>query len=33
MTHAVRAGRVLVFLIAIASVAIFAGLSRLMFRD
>jgi hypothetical protein len=28
MTHAVRAGRVLVFLIAIACVAIFAGLSR-----
>src|SRR5215475_5585832 len=33
MTHAVRAGHVLVFLIAIGSVAIFAGLSRLIFRD
>jgi hypothetical protein len=33
MTQAVRAGRVLVFLIAILSVAIFAGLSRLIFRD
>src|ERR1700755_228368 len=33
MTHAVRAGRVLAFLIATGSVLIFAGLSRLMFRD
>jgi hypothetical protein len=33
MTHAVRAGRVLAFLIAIGSVLIFAGLSRLTFRD
>ncbi len=33
MTHAVRAGRVLVFLIAIASVLIFAGLSRAILRD
>ena len=33
MTHAVRAGRVLVFMIAIASVLIFAGLSRLILRD
>ena len=33
MTHAVRAGRVLAFLIALGSVAIFAGLSRLIFRD
>ncbi|MBV9458984.1 MAG: hypothetical protein JO141_15890, partial [Bradyrhizobium sp.] len=33
MTQAVRAGRVLAFLIAIGSVLIFAGLSRLMFRD
>jgi hypothetical protein len=33
MTHAVRAGRVLAFLIAIGSVLIFAGLSRLIFRD
>ena len=33
MTQAVRAGRVLVFLIAIGCVAIFAGLSRLIFRD
>lgn len=33
MTQAVRAGRVLVFLITAGSVAIFAGLSRLIFRD
>ncbi len=33
MTHAVRAGRVLAFLIAIGSVLIFASLSRLIFRD
>jgi len=33
MTHAVRAGRVLVFGIAIACVLIFAGLSRLILRD
>src|SRR3954447_20626081 len=33
MTHAVRAGRVLVFLIAIACVLIFAGLCRLILRD
>src|SRR5215472_11655206 len=33
MTEAVRAGRVLAFLIAIGSVLIFAGLSRLIFRD
>jgi hypothetical protein len=33
MTHAVRAGRVLAFLIATGSVLIFAGLARLMFRD
>jgi len=33
MTQAVRAGRVLAFLIAVGSVAIFAGLSRLIFRD
>jgi hypothetical protein len=33
MTHAVRAGRVLVFAIAIACVLIFAGLSRLILRD
>ncbi len=33
MTHAVRAGRVLAFLIAIGSVLIFAGLGRLIFRD
>ncbi|MGH6739560.1 MAG: hypothetical protein ACREDY_11120, partial [Bradyrhizobium sp.] len=33
MTHAVHAGRVLAFLIAIGSVMIFAGLSRLIFRD
>jgi hypothetical protein len=33
MTHAVHAGRVLAFLIAIGSVLIFAGLSRLIFRD
>jgi len=33
MTHAVRAGRVLAFLIAIGGVLIFAGLSRLIFRD
>jgi hypothetical protein len=33
MTQAVRAGRVLAFLIAIGSVLIFAGLSRLIFRD
>jgi hypothetical protein len=33
MTHAVRAGRVLAFLIAIGSVLIFAGLARLIFRD
>lgn len=33
MTHAVRAGRVLAFLIAIGTVLIFAGLSRLIFRD
>jgi hypothetical protein len=33
MTHAVRAGRVLVFMIAIACVLIFAGLSRLILRD
>jgi hypothetical protein len=33
MMHAVRAGRVLAFLIAIGSVLIFAGLSRLIFRD
>ena len=33
MTHAVRAGRVLVFMIAIACVLIFAGLTRLILRD
>jgi hypothetical protein len=33
MTQAVRAGRVLAFLIAAGSVLIFAGLSRLMLRD
>jgi hypothetical protein len=33
MTHAVRAGRLLAFLIALGSVLIFAGLSRLIFRD
>src|ERR1700761_3296409 len=33
MTQAVRAGRVLAFLIAIGCVAIFAGLSRLVVRD
>jgi hypothetical protein len=33
MMHAVRAGRMLAFLIAIGSVLIFAGLSRLIFRD
>ena len=33
MTHAIRAGRVLALLIAIGSVLIFAGLSRLIFRD
>jgi hypothetical protein len=33
MTHAVRAGRVLVFLIAAVCVLIFAGLARRMFRD
>ena len=33
MTEAVRAGRVLVFLIATGSVLIFAGLSRLILRD
>ena len=33
MTHAIRAGRVLALLIAISSVLIFAGLSRLIFRD
>jgi hypothetical protein len=33
MTQAVRAGRALVFLIAAGSVAIFAGLARLIFRD
>ncbi len=33
MTQAVHAGRVLAFLIAIGSVLIFAGLSRLIFRD
>ena len=33
MTQAVRAGRVLAFLIATGSVLIFAGLSRLIFRD
>ena len=33
MTHAVHAGRVLAFLIAAGSVLIFAGLSRLIFRD
>jgi hypothetical protein len=33
MTHAVRAGRVLVFMIAIACVLIFAGLCRLILRD
>jgi hypothetical protein len=33
MTEAVRAGRVLAFLIAIGSVLTFAGLSRLIFRD
>ena len=33
MTQAVHAGRVLVFLIAIGSVVIFAGLARLIFRD
>jgi len=33
MTQAVRAGRVLAFLIAIGSVLIFAGLSRLIFRN
>ena len=33
MTHAVRAGRVLAFLIAVGSVLIFAALSRLILRD
>src|SRR5689334_830679 len=33
MTEAVRAGRLLAFLIAVGSVLIFAGLSRLIFRD
>ncbi len=33
MTQAVRAGRILVFLIAAACVLIFAGLARRMFRD
>jgi hypothetical protein len=33
MTQAVRAGRVLVFLVAAASVLIFAGLARRVFRD
>ena len=33
MTHAVRAGRVLAFLIAVGCVLIFAELSRLIFRD
>lgn len=33
MTAAVRAGRVLAWLIAVGSVLIFAGLSRLVFRD
>lgn len=33
MTHAVRAGRVLVFLIASASVLVFAGLMRAIVRD
>jgi hypothetical protein len=33
MTHAVRAGRVLVFIIAIGCVLIFAGLCRLILRD
>jgi hypothetical protein len=33
MTHAVRAGRVLAFAIAVGCVAIFAGLSRLIVRD
>jgi len=33
MTHAVRAGRVLAFLVATGSVVIFAGLSRSIFRD
>ena len=33
MTHAVRAGRVLVFMIAIACVLIFAGLTRLILRN
>jgi hypothetical protein len=33
MTHAIRAGRVLALLIAVGSVLIFAGLSRLIFRD
>ncbi len=33
MTHAIRAGRVLVFGIAIACVLIFAGLTRLVLRD
>ena len=33
MTHAVRAGRVLVFLIAAASVLVFAGLMRAIVRD
>lgn len=33
MTHAVRAGRVLAFLIATGSVLVFAGLSRPIFRD
>jgi hypothetical protein len=33
MTHAIRAGRVLALLIATGSVLIFAGLSRLIFRD
>ena len=33
MTHAVRAGRLLAFLIATACVLIFAGLVRLMLRD
>jgi hypothetical protein len=33
MTHAIRAGRVLALLIATGSALIFAGLSRLIFRD
>jgi hypothetical protein len=33
MTHAVRAGRVLVFLIAAVCVLVFAGLARRIFRD